>query len=163
MFSVLLGAVIDTALSVTSSVYEVWTHKNGTDRERAYFFRLSGWKRNYRYNGKYTAFCLFWRLYFIIFLCSDHSNITWKLFLIPGSFFRMLQLCCPEPLPALLQFLYQSGVSSGRSIIIRRKKTEEIRNLQLRIFFFFTVLADSMKHISIALKTESVVPIQMLF
>ena len=23
-----LGAVIDTALSVTSSVYEVWTHKN---------------------------------------------------------------------------------------------------------------------------------------
>ena len=24
-----LGAVIDTALSVTSSVYEVWTHKNG--------------------------------------------------------------------------------------------------------------------------------------
>ena len=49
----------------------------------------------------------------------------------------MLQLCCPEPLPALLQFLYQSGVSSGRSIIIRRKKTEEIRNLQLRIFFFF--------------------------
>ena len=29
-----LGAVIDTALSVTSSVYEVWTHKNSlTDRE----------------------------------------------------------------------------------------------------------------------------------
>lgn len=28
MFFSTLGAVIDTALSVTSSVYEVWTHKN---------------------------------------------------------------------------------------------------------------------------------------
>lgn len=66
-----LGAVIDTALSVTSSVYEVWTHKKQPDSERTYFFRLSGWKRNYRNNCKYAAFCLSWRLYSVICLCSD--------------------------------------------------------------------------------------------
>ena len=30
-----------------------------SDSERAYSFRLSGWERNYRYNGKYTAFAYF--------------------------------------------------------------------------------------------------------
>ena len=57
-----LGAVIDTALSVTSSVYEVWTHKNS---------QVSGGKRNYRHNSKHVAFCISWREYFIVFLCAD--------------------------------------------------------------------------------------------
>ena len=39
--------------------------------ERTYSFRLSGWKRNYRNNGKYVAVCLSWRNYFIIFIHSD--------------------------------------------------------------------------------------------
>ena len=76
-----LGAVIDTALSVTSSVYEVWTHKKQPDSERTYFFRLSGWKRNYRNNCKYAAFLLILEALFCYLPMFRHSNITWKLFL----------------------------------------------------------------------------------
>ena len=71
LFSVLLERLLILLYLLTSSVYEVWTHKNKSDSERAYSFRLSGWERNYRYNGKYVAVCLSWRNYFIIFIHSD--------------------------------------------------------------------------------------------
>ena len=89
-----LGAVIDTALSVTSSVYEVWTHKNSLTAKE---LTSSGYQV-----GKEALFC-----YLPMF---RHSNITWKLFSIPNSFFRMLQSCCLGRLPAFLQYRYQSDV-----------------------------------------------------
>lgn len=66
-----LGAVIDTALSVTSSVYEVWIHKKKSDSEGTHSFRLPDRKRNYRYYRKHIAFYLSWRSNSAIFLCSD--------------------------------------------------------------------------------------------
>ena len=66
-----LGAVIDTALSVTSSVYEVWTHKNSLVEKELTSTGYQVGKRNYRHNSKHVAFCISWREYFIVFLCAD--------------------------------------------------------------------------------------------
>lgn len=166
-----LGAVIDTALSVTSSVYEVWTHKNSlTEKE----LTSSGYQVGKEIIGTTVNTLLLPILeeVFYYFPMCRHKNMIWKLFSIPDFSFRMLQLCYLVPLPALLQFRYQLNASSGRSDILAWKKInlrfynvlffKRLSGLR-RSFFFFTILADSMKHISTALQTESMIPIQMLF
>ena len=95
-----LGAVIDTALSVTSSVYEVWTHKNSLTAKE---LTSSGYQVGKEIIGTTVNTLLFAYLF-------RHSNITWKLFSIPNFFFRMLQSCCLGRLPAFLQYRYQSDV-----------------------------------------------------
>ena len=146
-----LGAVIDTALSVTSSVYEVWTHKNSlTEKE----LTSSGYQVGKEIIGTTVNTLLF--AYF------------------GGSIllFSYVQLCYLVPLPALLQFRYQLNASSGRSdILVWKKINLRFYNIPFfkrlsglrRSFFFFTVLANSMKHISTALQTEAMILIQMLF
>ena len=150
-----LGAVIDTALSVTSSVYEVWTHKNSlTEKE----LTSSGYQVGKEIIGTTVNTLLFAYLGGSILLFSYVQT-------------QMLQLCYLVLLPALLQFRYRLNASSGRSdILVRKKINPRFYNVLFlkrlsglrRSFFLFTVLADSMKHISTALQTESMIPIQML-
>ena len=118
-----LGAVIDTALSVTSSVYEVWTHKNSLVEKELTSTGYQVGKEIIGTTVKHVAFCISWREYFIVFLCADTKNIVWKSFSIPDSSFRMLRLCYLVLLPVLLQFQYQLNALSGRSDILIQIKS----------------------------------------
>ncbi|MFR2213757.1 MAG: YibE/F family protein [Ruminococcus sp.] len=118
-----LGAVIDTALSVTSSVYEVWTHKNSLVEKELTSTGYQVGKEIIGTTVNTFAFCISWREYFVVFLCCRHKNIVWKSFSIPDSSFRMLRLCYLVLLPVLLQFQYQLNALSGRSDILIQIKS----------------------------------------
>ena len=63
-----LGAVLDMALTVTTSVYEVKSHKEDmTFKELIH----SGMKRSDRNNGEYTSVCIFRRITSAFFLSAD--------------------------------------------------------------------------------------------
>ncbi len=66
-----LGAVIDTALSVTSSVYEVWTHKNSLVEKELTSTGYQVGKEIIGTTVNTLLFCISWREYFIVFLCAD--------------------------------------------------------------------------------------------
>ncbi len=104
-----LGAVIDTALSVTSSVYEVWTHKNSLTAKE---LTSSGYQVGKEIIGTTvnTLLLLILEALLSYLPMFRHSNITWKLFSIPNFFFRMLQSCCFGAIACLLQYRYQSDV-----------------------------------------------------
>ena len=117
-----LGAVIDTALSVTSSVYEVWTHKNSLVEKE---LTSTGYQVGKEIIGTTVNTLLFAYLGGSIYcfpMCR-HKNIVWKSFSIPDSSFRMLRLCYLVLLPVLLQFQYQLNALSGRSDILIQIKS----------------------------------------
>lgn len=117
-----LGAVIDTALSVTSSVYEVWTHKNSLVEKE---LTSTGYQVGKEIIGTTVNTLLFAYLggSILLFPMCRHKNIVWKSFSIPDSSFRMLRLCYLVLLPVLLQFQYQLNALSGRSDILIQIKS----------------------------------------
>ena len=117
-----LGAVIDTALSVTSSVYEVWTHKNSLVEKE---LTSTGYQVGKEIIGTTVNHCFLHILegVFYCFPMCRHKNIVWKSFSIPDSSFRMLRLCYLVLLPVLLQFQYQLNALSGRSDILIQIKS----------------------------------------
>ena len=108
-----LGAVIDTALSVTSSVYEVWTHKNSLVEKE---LTSTGYQVGKEIIGTTVNTLLFAYLGGSILLFSYVQTQKYSLEII-------LRLCYLVLLPVLLQFQYQLNALSGRSDILIQIKS----------------------------------------
>lgn len=117
-----LGAVIDTALSVTSSVYEVWTHKNSLVEKE---LTSTGYQVGKEIIGTTVNTLLFAYLGGSILLFSyvQTQKYSLEIILNSDSSFRMLRLCYLVLLPVLLQFQYQLNALSGRSDILIQIKS----------------------------------------
>ena len=63
-----LGAVLDMALTVTTSVYEVSIHKPEMKLTELVRKWNADWKRSNRDNGEYIAICVSWRIHYYYFL-----------------------------------------------------------------------------------------------
>lgn len=66
-----LGAVLDMALTVTTSVYEVKSHKEDMTFKELIHSGMADRKRSDRNNGEYTSVCIFRRITSAFFLSAD--------------------------------------------------------------------------------------------
>ena len=71
-----LGAVLDMALTVTTSVYEVSIQQTGDETDRTCRKRNADRKRSNRDNSEYIAVCICGRIVIIIFLSEDAGLYT---------------------------------------------------------------------------------------
>lgn len=66
-----LGAVLDMALTVTTSVYEISIHKPDMSIDEINRKWNTDWKRSNRNNSEYITICLSWRIFIAIFVFED--------------------------------------------------------------------------------------------
>ena len=66
-----LGAILDMALTVTTSVYEVKNHKSEMKFTELVESGMKNRKRSDWNNGKYIAVCISWRITIVIYLFEN--------------------------------------------------------------------------------------------
>lgn len=84
-------------------------HIKQPDSERTYFFRLSGWKRNYRNNCKYVAFAYLGGS-ILLFAYVQTQQYNLEIILNSKFLFQDVAIMLSGAIACLLQYRYQSDV-----------------------------------------------------